>query len=188
MYKHIKKAALLFVAASFMLTVACTKDNNGNGNSGSGDSSFTLAKADVTYTLTLQSSSADALRKAYDIFIDFYDANGQIQTTTELNADNLNWNKNITLNNFPAWFGAQFRIVPKSDLSGVSETERFNINGTFAVKGTGTSTTCKTRSVGTDSQMIDHTGLRPHNGRSLSKRCRFRVQTNGTYESNMEWE
>lgn len=182
---NIKRFALLFVAAACMLSTACTKENSQNGNS---DSAFTLAKADVTYKLTLQASSADAMRKAYDVFIDFYDANGHIQTTTEVNADNLAWNKELTLNTFPAWFGAQFRLVPKSDLSAVGENEKFNFDGTFSIKGTGTSTKGKTRSVGEDSQLIQHSGLNPRNGRSYKKCCRFQVQTDGTYQSNMEWE
>lgn len=187
MYKNFKKMAMLLFVAATMLTVACSKENNG-GNSGSGESSFTMAKADVTYRITIESSSVEALRKAYDVFIDFYDANGQIQTSTEVNADNLNWNKNLTLTTFPAWYGAQFRLVPKSDLSGVAEDAKFNFNATFEVNGTGTSTTGKTRSVGEDKQQIDHTGIKPHNGRSYKKCIRYNVQTNGTYHSSMEWE
>ena len=187
MYKNIKKTALLFVAASLMLTVACTKENNST-NSGNGGGDFVLSKADVTYKLDIQPSSAEALRRAYNVFIDFYDANGQIQTTSEITADNLNWSKEFTLTKFPACYGARFRMVPKSDLSGVGEDEEFNFNATFNVKGIGTSTSGKTRSVGDDSQDIIQNGVEPHNGRSFSKSCRFEVKADGTYERNMEWE
>ena len=186
MYKNIKKTAMLFVAASLMLTVACTKENNST-NSGNGGGDFTMSKADVTYELAIQSSSAETLRKAYNVFIDFYDANGQIQTTSEITADNLNWSKNLTLTNFPATYGAQFRMEPKSDLSGVGENDEFIFKATFIVKGTGTSTTGKTRSVGEDKQEINQSGLEPHNGRSFKKSCRFQVKADGTYERSMEW-
>lgn len=149
---------------------------------------MSISKADVTYQLSIQPSSAETLRKAYDVFIDFYDANGHIQTSTEVSADNLNWSKNITLTSFPAWYGAQYRMVPKSDLSGLSENDEFSFVATFVVKGTGTSTTGKTRSVGEDTQQINQSGLDPHNGRTFKKSCRFQVQPDGSYERNMSWE
>lgn len=186
MNKNLKRVVFCLIAAAAMLFVACTKDEN-NSNSGNGNGTFTMAKADVTYELTLQPSSAEALRKGYDVFIDYYDANGQIQTSTEVNADNLTWRKNVTLTTFPAWFGAQFRLVPKNNLS-ADTGDSYSCTGTFKVKGTGTSTAGKTRSIGDDVQQVVYSGVDPHNGISYKKACRYRVQTDGTSESNMSWE
>ena len=188
MKKNIKRLALLFVAAATMFAVACSKEDNQTNTSNNSESTFTMAKADVTYEISLQSNSVEALTKAYDVFIDFYDADGKIQNSSEITASNLSWSKSLTITKFPACYGAQFRLVPKSDLNGVTEGDSFSCSGTLKVYGTGTSTTGKTRPVGNDTQTIAHSGINPHEGRTFSKSCRYYVQTDGSYERNMAWE
>ena len=66
-------AAILFCGSVF---TSCKKDPNGN----SGSNSKKLVEVRVNQTLSLASSSNDALNRAYDVKVIYFDAGNQIAT------------------------------------------------------------------------------------------------------------
>jgi hypothetical protein len=186
MNKNIKKLAVLFVAAATMITVSCKKEDNTNPENG-GSTTFTTAKGEFNYKVNFDAASVDALSKGYDIFIDFYDADGTIKTSTEITDSQLTWEKSVTKTTFPTWFGLRVRMVPKSDLSGVEESEEFDLKGYFSVVGDITSTAGKHREI---SKKIDinKIGVEPHNGHSYKETLRYEVKTNGDSEVSTSWD
>lgn len=176
--------ALLFVASA-MLTVSCSKDNQ-DGNSDSG--SFTTAKADINYKFTVESSSITTMQRAYDVVVDYYDAAGQKKTITPINTSNLTWEMSLTQTSFPSWYGVQVSLVPKSDLSGVAEDEKFDFMGRVDVTASITSTTGATKRLRNGLVEMGHTGMRPHNGRTNSKCFRCNVKADGNSETTIVWE
>lgn len=188
MYKNFKRMATLFIAAATMFAVSCTKEENNtnNGNQGT-DATFTAAKADITYKITLDAASAEALNRAYDAFLDYYDSDGTIKSSTEINANNLTWQKSVTPTSFPAEVGYRIRLVPKSNLDGVTEEDSFDCTGTLSLQGTCTSTTGKTREISRSLQ-IQKQGINPHSGRTFKEVLHYQIKTDGTSESNNTWE
>ena len=121
-----------------------------------------------------------------EIFIDYFDVDGKIQSSTEINASNLTWQKKFTQTKFPTRFGAQVRMVPKSNLSGVPEDASFNLDGVIKLKGDLISTTGKTRKLERESLIKRH-GIEPHNGRSYKQTLRYEIKANGDSESFTTW-
>ena len=183
MYKNMKRMALLLVAAATLFNVSCKKENKDNPGS---DSSFIPAKVECDCLVSFDPLSVEGITKGYDIFIDYYDADGKIQSSKGINASNLTWQIKFTQTKFPAYFGAQVRMVPKSDLSGVPEDASFILDGVIRLKGDFISTTGKTRKLDRESLIKRH-GIEPHNGRSYKQTLRYEIKTNGDSESFTTW-
>lgn len=185
MNRIFKSMAVLFMAAATMLTFSCKKDNT--STSEGGDGSFVTAKGDFTYKVNLNPASVTAITKAYDVFVDYYDADGTIKSSTEITPSNLTWEKTVSKTSFPAWFGVRLRMVPKSDLSGVSDNDDLNLRGTVELKGKYTSKAGKTREVFKSDDIIKN-GVDPHNGTTYSTQVRCQVMANGERETYVSWE
>lgn len=186
MYKNFKRLAVLFVAAATMFAVSCDKDDNTNQGTGDSDA-FTTAKCELSYKINLDNQSAEALTRGYDVFIDYYDSDGTIKTSTEMTAGKLTWEKSVSKTTFPTWVGVRVRMVPKTDLSGVGEEEEFDITGSICLDGTITSTTGKKREAFKKTDIIKR-GIEPHNGKSYNEALRFEIKANGERNSYTSWE
>lgn len=180
-----KTLAALFFMASAVFTVSCTKDNE-QDNPGSG--SFVSAKVDINYKFTVESLSTTTMQRAYDVVVDYYDAAGQKNSISPVNPSNLTWEMSLTQTSFPTWYGVQVSLVPKSDLSDVTETEKFNFQGKVDVNATIISTSGATKRLRSGLVEMVYNGLRPHNGRTNSKSFRCNVKSDGNTETSVEWE
>jgi hypothetical protein len=183
MYKNMKRMALLLVAAATLFNVSCKKENKDNPGT---DGSFIPAKVECDCFISFDPTSVEGITKGYDIFIDYFDVDGKIQSSTEINASNLTWQKKFTQTKFPTRFGAQVRMVPKSNLSGVPEDASFNLDGVIKLKGDLISTTGKTRNLFRESLIKRH-GIEPHNGRSYKQNLRYEIKANGDSECFTTW-
>lgn len=186
MNRIFKSMAVLFVAAATLLTVSCKKDDNTTTGNG-GDGSFVTEKGVFTYKVNLNPASVTAVTKAYDVFVDYYDADGTIKSSTEITPSNLTWEKTVTKTSFPAWFGVRLRMVPKSDLSGVSDNDDLNLRGKVELNGKFTSKAGKTREAYKADEIIKN-GVDPHNGNTYSTQVRCQVMANGERETYVSWE
>ena len=183
MYINIKRMALLLVAAATMLTAACSKENK---ESSSEISTFTAAKAELNYKIALNAEAADALAIGYDAIIDYYDSDGTIKTSSALNANNLTWEKNVTRTSFPASVGFRVRFVPKNDLGGVTEDEKFYVEGTVSVIGACTSINGRKAEI-LKSRFVQKSGINPHNGRTYTESMQHEIKTDGNCEVRGGW-
>ena len=178
-----KRMALLLVAAATLFNVSCNKENKDNPGT---DSNFIPAKVECEYLISFDPTSVEGLTNGYDISIDYFDADGKIQSSTEINASNLTWQKKLTQTKFPTYFGAQVRIVPKSDLSGVPEDAKFTLDGVIKLKGDLISTTGKTRNLSRET-LIQRHGIKPHTGRTYNDALRYEIKANGDSECFVTW-
>ena len=81
-----KRMALLLVAAATLFNVSCKKENKDNPGT---DGSFIPAKVECDCLISFDPVSVEGITKGYDIFIDYFDVDGKIQSSTEINASNL---------------------------------------------------------------------------------------------------
>ena len=183
MYKNMKRMALLLVAAATLFNVSCKKESKDNPGT---DGNFIPDKVECDCLISFDPMSVEGITKGYDIFIDYYDADGKIQRSTGINASNLTWQIKFTQTKFPTYFGAQVRMVPKSDLSGVAEDDSFNLDGVIKLKGDLISTTGKTRNLYRESLIKRH-GIEPHNGHSYKQALRYEIKANGDRECFTTW-
>lgn len=180
------KKVFLALAAVAMLTVGCSKDDNNETSGGGSGETFVAERVEMTYKLTLDTASIGALREGYDLTIDYYDADGQIKSSTELTPDNLTWEKTVTGTTFPAWYGFRYRLTPKADLSGVDEGAKFNFICNFSINGACYSTTGRKVNV-VENRNIHKGGIKPHNGHEYKEAQRYNVKSDGTYEGTISW-
>ena len=183
-YKHLnmKKLTLIIAAILFCGSVftSCKKDPSGSGSS----SDKKLVEVRVNQSLTLSpSSSNDALNRAYDVKVIYFDAGNQI-ATHNFTPNDLGWIGECVHTTFPCKAGFRLYATPKSDLSGVAENEKFNINGTFKFTIVAKYSDGSTENLKATEDGISYTGLLPHNGRVIkSLRFAFEIDQNGKLQS-----
>jgi hypothetical protein len=169
-------AAILFCGSVF---TSCKKDPSGN----SGSNSKKLVEVRVNQTLSLASSSNDALNRAYDVKVIYFDAGNQI-ATHNFTPSELGWIGECVHTSFPCKAGFRLYATPKSDLSGVSEDEKFDIQGTFKFTIVGKYSDGSTTNLELKQEGIAYTGLRPYNGRVIkSLRFAYQIDQNGKKEA-----
>ena len=168
-------AAILFCGATF---TSCQKENNGGSDSGTNPGKK-LVEVKVDYSLNLNSNSVDALNRAYDVKVIYFDAQNQI-ATREYSASNLEWSTSCTHTKVPCNAGFRFYVTRKADLSGVSETEKFNIEGSFKFNIVAKYSDGSTSNLKEAKNTISYTGIKPSNGRDYSSiRFAYTVDENG---------
>ena len=177
------KKVFLAMAAAAMLFVGCSKDDDKTTT----DDTFTVAKVNCTYSLRVDTPDAAALRKAYDLYVDYYDREGNVQQTQEFVADDFNWQVNVEQTSFPSWCGFRFRFSPKEDHSQVNETETFSFTATYSVEGVCTGTNGTTKLFGSEG-VLEKSGVTPYVEASYGKSLRIRVKTDGTEDGFETWE
>ena len=166
-------AAILLCGSVF---TSCKKDPNGNSGS---NSNKKLVEVRVNQTLSLASSSNDALNRAYDVKVIYFDAGNQI-ATHNFTPSELGWIGECVHTSFPCKAGFRLYATPKSDLSGVSEDEKFDIQGTFKFTIVGKYSDGSTTNLELKQEGIAYTGLRPYNGRVIkSLRFAYEIDQNG---------
>ena len=181
------KRVLLAMAAVAMLAVGCSKDDNNETSGGGSDDTFVAERVEMTYKLVLDTTTIGALREGYDLTLDYYDADGQIKSSTEITPDHLTFEKTVTGTTFPAWYGFRYRLTPKADLSGLEEGTKFNLVGTFSITGACYSTSGRKVNL-IENRNIHKIGIKPHNGHEYQEAQRYEVKNDGTYESHITWE
>ena len=177
------KKVFLALAAVAMLAVGCNKDDDKTTT----DDTFTVAKVNCTYKLLVETPDAAALRKAYDLYVDYYDREGNVQQTQEFVADDFNWQVNVEQTSFPSWCGFRFRFSPKADLSDVDSTASFSFTATYSVEGVCTGTNGTTKLFGSEGT-LDRSGITPYVDASFGKSLRIRIKTDGTEDGFEPWE
>jgi hypothetical protein len=177
------KKVFLAMAAVAMLFVGCSKEKEDTKPT---DDTFTVAKVNCTYKLLVDTPDPAALRKAYDLFIDFYDNDGNVQATQEFVSSDFQWRMDVVQTTFPSWCGFRFRFSPKADLSQVNESDSFSFIATYSVDGVATATNGTTKLFGGEGE-LDKSGVSPYNEASYGKNLRIRVKTDGTTESDDNW-
>ena len=171
-------AAILFCGSVF---TSCKKDPNGNSSSSSNNKK--LVEVRVNQTLSLASSSNDALNRAYDVKVIYFDAGNQI-ATHNFTPNDLGWIGECVHTTFPCKAGFRLYATPKSDLSGVAENEKFNIDGTFKFTIVAKYSDGSTENLKATEDGISYTGLLPHNGRVIkSLRFAYEIDQNGKLQS-----
>ena len=181
------KKVFLALAAMTVLAVGCGKEeNNENGGGNGGNDPFVAERVEITYKLVLDTTTIGALRDGYDMTLDYYDADGQIQTSTDITPDNLTWEKTVTGTTFPSWYGCRYRLTPKADLSGLEENAKFNFLGTFSISGACYSTNGRKVNL-IENRNIHKIGIKPHNGHEYTEAQRYEVQSDGTYAGYVSW-
>lgn len=171
-------AAILFCGSVF---TSCKKDPSGSGSGSSSDKK--LVEVRVNQTLTLSSSSNDALNRAYNVKVIYFDAGNQIATHNFTPSD-LGWIGECVHTSFPCKAGFRLIAAPKSDLSGVAEDEKFNIDGTFKFTIVAKYSNGTTENLKEANEGIAYTGLRPYNGRVIkSLRLAYQIDQNGKLEA-----
>ena len=170
------------MAAAAMLFVGCSKDDDKTTT----DDTFTVAKVNCTYKLLVETPNPAALRKAYNLFIDFYDSVGEIQTTQEFISADLHWQIDLVGTTFPSWYGFRFRFSPKADLSDVDSTASFDIVAAYSIEGVCTGTNGTTKLFGTEG-VLDRSGITPFVDVTYSEARRFEVKSDGTAEVDENW-
>ena len=176
------KKVFLAMAAAAMMFVGCSKDDDNKTT----DDTFTVAKVNCVYKLQVETPDAAALRKAYDLFVDYYDNDGNIQQTEEFVSDDFTWQVNTVQTSFPSWCGFRFRFSPKADLSQVNESDEFSFVASYSVDGVATATNGTTKLFGVEGE-LDKRGVTPYVNASYGKSLRVRVKTDGTVESDENW-
>ena len=170
-------AAILFCGSVF---TSCKKDPSGNSGS---NSNKKLVEVRVNQTLTLSSSSNDALNRAYNVKVIYFDAGNQIATHNFTPSD-LGWIGECVHTTFPCKAGFRLIATPKSDLSGVAEDEKFDINGTFKFTIVAKYSNGTTENLKEANEGIAYNGLRPYNGRVIkSLRSAYQIDQNGKLQA-----
>jgi hypothetical protein len=180
------KKVFLALATVAMLTVGCSKDDN-NETSGGGSDTFVAERVEMTYKLVLDTTTIGALRDGYDLILEYYDADGQIKSSTEITPDHLTFEKTVTGTTFPAWYGFHCKMTPKSDLSGLDEGAKFNFVGTFSITGACYSTNGRKVNI-IENRNVRKIGIKPHNGKVYEEAQRYEVKSDGSYEGRVDWE
>ncbi len=171
-------AAILLCGSVF---TSCKKDPSGSGSGSSSDKK--LVEVRVNQTLTLSSSSNDALNRAYNVKVIYFDAGNQI-ATHNFTPNDLGWIGECVHTTFPCKAGFRLIATPKSDLSGVSEDEKFNIDGTFKFTIVAKYSNGTTENLKEATEGIAYTGLRPYNGRVIkSLRLAYQIDQNGKLQA-----
>ena len=177
-------AAILFCGSVF---TSCKKDPS--ANPGSGSNSKKLVEVRVNQTLTISSGDVTnkatyiALNRAYDVKVIYFDAGNQIATHNFTPSD-LGWIGECVHTTFPCKAGFRLYATPKSDLSGVAENEKFNIDGTFKFTIVAKYSDGSTENLKATEDGISYTGLLPHNGRVIkSLRFAYEIDQNGKLQS-----
>lgn len=171
-------AAILFCGAAF---TSCQKEKNVEPGSGP-STDKKLVEVKVDYSLNISSSSTDALNRAYDVKVIYFDAENQI-ATKNFSANNLSWSATCTHSNFPCNVGFRLYATPKSDLSGVTENEKFNIDGNFVFNVVGKYSDGSTTNLKKYAEGIGYNGIKPTNGREIkSLRFAYKVDEKGQCE------
>ena len=178
-----KFLSLAFLSVAMMAFVSCSKDDDKTTT----DDTFTVAKVNCTYSLRVDTPDAAALRKAYDLYVDYYDREGNVQQTQEFVSDDFNWQVNVEQTSFPSWCGFRFRFSPKEDHSQVNETETFSFTATYSVEGVCTGTNGTTKLFGSEG-VLEKSGVTPYVDASYGKSLRIRVKTDGTEDGFEPWE
>lgn len=181
------KRVFLAMVAVAMLFVGCKKENNTNNGGNGGDDTFVAERVEMTYKLALDTATIGALSEGYDLTIDYYDADGQIQSSTEIAPDHLTFEKTVTGTTFPSWYGFRYRLTPKADLSGVEQDAKFNFVGTFSINGACYATNGRKVNL-VENRNIHKVGIKPHNGHEYKEAQRYEVKSDGTYEGHVDWE
>ena len=178
-----KKLTLMISAILFCGSVftSCKKDPSGSGSGTSSDKK--LVEVRVNQSLTLSSSSNDALNRAYNVKVIYFDAGNQIATHNFTPSD-LGWIGECVHTTFPCKAGFRLIATPKSDLSGVAEDEKFDINGTFKFTIVAKYSNGTTENLKEANEGIAYTGLRPYNGRVIkSLRSAYQIDQNGKLQA-----
>ena len=171
-------AAILFCGSVF---TSCKKDPSGSGSGSSSDKK--LVEVRVNQSLTLSPSSTDALNRAYNVKVIYFDAGNQI-ATHNFTPSELGWIGECIHTSFPCKAGFRLYATPKSDLSGVAENEKFNINGSFKFTIVAKYSDGSTENLKATEDGISYTGLLPHNGRVIkSLRFAYEIDQNGKLQS-----
>lgn len=171
-------AAILFCGSVF---TSCKKDPSGSGSGSSSDKK--LVEVRVNQSLTLSSSSNDALNRAYNVKVIYFDAGNQI-ATHNFTPNDLGWIGECVHTSFPCKAGFRLIATPKSDLSGVAEDEKFNIEGTFKFTIVAKYSNGTTENLKEANEGIAYTGLRPYNGRVIkSLRLAYQIDQNGKLQA-----
>lgn len=171
-------AAILFCGSVF---TSCKKDPNGSGSGSSSDKK--LVEVRVNQSLTLSPSSTDALNRAYNVKVIYFDAGNQI-ATHNFTPSELGWIGECIHTSFPCKAGFRLYATPKSDLSGVAEDEKFDIQGTFKFTIVGKYSNGTTENLELKEEGIAYTGLRPYNGRVIkSLRFAYQIDQNGNKQA-----
>ena len=180
------KRLFLALSVATLLVVGCGKEeNNENGGNGN-DNTFVAARVELTYKLVLDTTTIEALRQGYDLTLDYYDADGQIKTSSDITPDHLSWEKTVVGTTFPSWYGCRYRLTPKADLSGVDSNAKFNFVGTFSITGGCYSTTGRMINI-VENRNIHKIGIKPHNGHEYTEAQRYEVKSDGTCEGYVDW-
>lgn len=182
MKKHIQKIAVLLLVAATMLTVSCKKDKKD-----SSESAVVLNKVECTYTLSFDTPNASDFREAYDLFIDYYDSEGQIQSSTEFISQDFNWQVNVARTTFPSMYGFQIRVTPTSDHSIVPDVAIFSFEATLSVDGNLIYSDGSTKHFGGE-QMYSKSGITPYIDVTYRESMRFEVKADGNVVSYENWE
>ncbi len=177
------KKVFLAMAAAAMMFVGCSKDDDNKTT----DDTFTVAKVNCVYKLQVETPDAAALRKAYDLYVDYYDSEGNVQQTQEFVSDDFNWQVNVVQTTFPSWCGFRFRFSPKSNLSQVNESDVFSFTATYSVEGVCTGTNGTTKLFGSEG-VLEKSGVTPYVETSYGKSLRIRIKTDGTEDGFEPWE
>ena len=170
------------MAAAAMMFVGCSKDDDKTTT----DDTFTVAKVNCVYKLQVETPDAAALRKAYNLFVDYYDNDGNIQQTEEFVSDDFTWQVNVAQTSFPSWYGFRFRFSPKADLSDVDSTASFDIVAAYSIEGVCTGTNGTTKLFGAEG-VLDRSGITPFVDVTYSEARRFEVKSDGTAEVDENW-
>ena len=141
-----------------------------------------LARA-ATRNLLKSESTSPSPFPAYNVKVIFFDAGNQI-ATHNFTPSELGWIGECVHTSFPCKAGFRLYATPKSDLSGVAEDEKFNIDGTFKFTIVGKYSDGTTENLELKEEGIAYTGLRPYNGRVIkSLRFAYQIDQNGKKEA-----
>jgi hypothetical protein len=178
------KKVFLAMAAVAMLFVGCSKEKEDTKPT---DDTFTVAKVNCTYKLLVDTPDPAALRKAYDLFIDFYDNDGNVQATQEFVSSDFQWRMDVVQTTFPSWCGFRFRFSPKANLNDVDSTASFSFTATYSVEGVCTGTNGTTKLFGSEG-VLEKSGVTPYVETSYGKSLRIRIKTDGAEDGFEPWE
>lgn len=176
------KKVFLAMAAAAMLFVGCSKDDDNQTI----DDTFTAEKVNCTYKLMLDTPNVTELRKAFSLYVDYYDKDGQIQNTEEYIAADFTWQVNVERAAIPSWYGFRFRLTPKSDLSDIEQSATFAFTATLSIEGVCTAANGQTKTFGSQST-LDQSGITPFVDVTYGKSMLFKVMSDGTAEEHETW-
>ena len=104
--------------------------------------------------------------------------------THNFTPSDLGWIGECVHTSFPCKAGFRLIATPKSDLSGVAEDEKFDINGTFIFTIVAKYSNGTTENLKEANEGIAYNGLRPYNGRVIkSLRSAYQIDQNGKLQA-----